>query len=124
MGLLSLLSVALADLLVLFGYPFQTADLIGAALISLVIFITVVPLAHYAGCILLQARDEHLCFGIDYFRNRLNSYERIVDNSLMASFISHVPFAFGLVLDIFNAYLCSRRHQTIYRLSWTRFEVS
>ena len=29
MGLLSLLSVALADLLVLFGYPFQTADLIG-----------------------------------------------------------------------------------------------
>ena len=59
---LSLVSVALADLLVLFGYPFQTADLIGAATISLVIFITVVPLAHYAGCILLQVGQ--ICFFI------------------------------------------------------------
>ena len=55
---LSLVSVALADLLVLFGYPFQTADLIGAATISLVIFISVVPLAHYSGCILLQVRRK------------------------------------------------------------------
>ena len=34
MSALSLGAVAVADLLVLFGYPFQTADLIGAGAIS------------------------------------------------------------------------------------------
>jgi len=79
MGLLSLLSVALADLLVLFGYPFQTADLIGAALISLIVFITVIPLAHYAGCILLQATPDDLQIKLDTIRSELTTMEGVLE---------------------------------------------
>ena len=55
MSILSLISVAVSDLLVLFGYSFQTADIVGASMINLIIVVTVLPLAHYVGAILLQA---------------------------------------------------------------------
>lgn len=60
MSILSLISVAVSDLLVLFGYSFQTADIVGASMINLIIVITVLPLTHYVGAILLQVRVQNL----------------------------------------------------------------
>ena len=75
MSALSLGAVAVADLLVLFGYPFQTADLIGAAAISVIVFITIIPLAYYSGCILLQATPDDLCVKLDTIRSELTTME-------------------------------------------------
>ena len=75
MSALSLGAVAVADLLVLFGYPFQTADLIGAGAISVIVFITIVPLAYYSGCILLQATPDDLCVKLDTIRSELTTME-------------------------------------------------
>merc|ERR1712227_128460 len=58
---------------------FQTADLIGAATISLVIFISVVPLAYYAGCILLQATPDDLCLKLDTIRSELTTMEGVLE---------------------------------------------
>jgi len=47
--------VAATDVIVVFGWPFQMADLIGAALINVILLITMLPLSLYCAGILLQA---------------------------------------------------------------------
>lgn len=79
MSILSLISVAVSDLLVLFGYSFQTADIVGASLINLIIVITVLPLTHYVGAILLQATPDHLSAKLDNIRSELTTMEGVLE---------------------------------------------
>ena len=79
MSILSLISVAFADILVLFGYTFQTADLIGAGLINLIVFITVLPLGYYAAGILLQATPDELSRTLDNIRSELTTMEGVLE---------------------------------------------
>merc|ERR1711990_984964 len=79
MSILSLISVAVSDLLVLFGYSFQTADIVGASMINLIIVITVLPLTHYVGAILLQATPDHLSAKLDNIRSELTTMEGVLE---------------------------------------------
>ena len=49
------------------GYTFQTADIIGAAAINVIIFLTVVPLAYHTATILLQGSQQSYFYSWIFF---------------------------------------------------------
>lgn len=74
-----MLSVAATDVIVVFGWPFQMADLIGAALINVILLITMLPLSLYCAAILLQATPEYLNVELDNLRSELTTMDGVLE---------------------------------------------
>jgi len=79
LSVLSLISVAISDIMVVFGWTFQASDLFGAFLINVIILITMKPLAAYCGAILLQATPPHLAKQLDNLRSELTTMDGVLE---------------------------------------------
>ena len=78
-SVLSLISVAITDMLVVFGWSFQMADLIGAGFINVYLIITMVPLSFYCSGVLLQATPEYISSEIDSLRSELTTMDGVLE---------------------------------------------
>jgi len=79
LSVLSLISVAITDIIVVFGWSFQMADLLGAALINSVLLLTMWPLCMYCAAILLQATPEYLNQQLDNLRSELTTMDGVLE---------------------------------------------